>query len=134
MSTLSMSSVSLLVGATALGAGVSWLVTALRYRSRLLTLAGQFDQAERARVKAQELAVQARQQVETLQQALSEAKRDGAIQSASASARAAAAAAAIEEAKAAKVKARAELMRQLDTADAPDRSSHGFADTQPFGR
>lgn len=132
MSTLSMSSVSLLAGAAALGAGVSWLVTALRYRSQLLTLAGQFDQAERARVKAQELAVQARQQVETLQQALSEAKRDGAIQSAAASARTAAAAA--EAAKAAKEKARAELIRQLDTAGTSDRSSHGFADTQPFGR
>jgi hypothetical protein len=132
MSTLSMSSVSLIVGAAALGAGVSWLVTALRYRDQLLTLAGQFDQAERARINAQELAVQARQQVEALQKALSEAKRDGTIQSAAASARAAAAAA--EQAKAAKEKARVELSRQLDHSDAAERSSHGFADTQPFGR
>ena len=73
--------------------------------------------------------MQSRQQVETLQQALSEAKRDGVIQNAASSARAEAAAALA--AKAAKEKARAELMAQLEAADADERP-HGFADTQPL--
>ena len=131
MATLSLSSAFLVVAATAAGGGVAWLATALHFRTKLAEMAGQFELAERAKLKAQELAVQSRQQVEALQQALSEAKRDGVIQSAASSARAAAAAA--EAAKAAQAKARAELLRQLETADKDERA-HGFADTQPFSK
>jgi hypothetical protein len=130
MATPTLSSIALLIGAAAAGAALDWLGTALHYRAKLLNLAGQFDQSERARQKAQDLALQSRQQVESLQQALSDAKRDGVIQSAAASARAAATAA--EAAKAAQAKARAELIRQLDRADTADASAHGFADTQPL--
>jgi ribosomal protein L12E/L44/L45/RPP1/RPP2 len=129
MATLSLSSALFVVASTAAGGGVAWLATALHFRTKLAEIAAQFELAERAKLKAQELAVQSRQQVEALQQALSEVKRDGVIQNAASSARAAAAAA--EAAKAAQAKARAELMRQLETADKDERS-HGFADTQPF--
>jgi hypothetical protein len=127
--TLSLSTALFVVAATAAGGGVAWLATALHFRTRLAELGAQFELAERAKMKAQELALQARQQVESLQQALSEAKRDGVIQNAASSARTAAAAA--EAAKAAKAKARAELMRQLETEDKNERA-HGFADTQPL--
>ena len=130
MSTLSLSSALFVVASTAGGAGVAWLGASLHYRGKLSEASAQLEQAERAKQKAQELAVQSRQQVEALQQALSEAKRDGVIQSAAASARAEAAAALA--AKAAKEKARADLMVQLEAADANDRPAHGFADTQPL--
>jgi uncharacterized membrane protein len=127
MSTLSMSSALLVVACTAGGAGMAWVATTMHFRLKMATLGAQCEQAERAKARAQELAIQSRQQVEQLQQALSEAKRDGAISGAAQSARASAAAAA-----AAKAKARAELMRQLETSDTSDRSAHGFADTQPL--
>ena len=130
MSTLSLSSALFVVAATAAGGGVAWLAASLHYRTKLALASAQLEQAERAKQKAQELAVQSRQQVESLQQALSEAKRDGVIQSAAASARAEAAAAAA--AKAAQEKARADLVAQLDAADSGDRRAHGFADTQPM--
>lgn len=130
MSTLSLSSALFVVGATAAGAAVAWLGAALHYRTKLAVAGAQLEQAERAKQKAQELAVQSRQQVESLQQALSEAKRDGVIQSAAASARAEAAAAAA--AKAAQQKARTELVAQLDASDDNGRPAHGFADTQPM--
>ena len=128
MSTLSLSSALFVVAATAASGGVAWLATALHYRTRLAEQGVQLQHAEQAKQKAQELALQARAQVESLQQALSEAKRDGAIHNAAQSARTAAAAAAAAEA--AKAKARAELLRQLE--DKPERSAHGFADTQPL--
>lgn len=128
MSTLSLSSALLVVAATGACGAVAWLATALHYRTKLAEIGALFEQAERAKQKAQELAVQSRQQVETLQQALSEAKRDGAIQGAASSAKAAAAAAA-----AAQAKAKAELVRQLETADNDERA-HGFADTRPLSR
>jgi len=128
MSTLSLSSALFVVAATAAGGAVGWLATALHYRGRLADTLGQLEHAERAKQKAQELALQSRQQVESLQQALSEAKRDGVIQNAAASARAQAAAA--EAARVAQEKARAELVAQLDGA--PERPAHGFADTQPM--
>lgn len=129
MSTLSLSSALFVVGATAVGGGVAWLATALHYRTKLAEQSLQLQHAEQSKQKAQELALQARAQVESLQQALSEAKRDGAIHNAASSARAAAAAA-----EAAKAKARAEMLRQLEEADEKgQRSSHGFADTQPLG-
>lgn len=132
MSTLSLSSALFVVGATAVGGGVAWLATALHYRTKLAEQGVQLQHAEQSKQKAQELALQARAQVESLQQALSEAKRDGAIHNAATSARAVAAAAAAAEA--AKAKARADLMRQLEeTDDKNQRSSHGFADTQPLG-
>ena len=130
MSTLSLSSALFVVAATAGGAGVAWLAAALHYRTKLAEAGAQLEQAERAKQKAQELAVQTRQQVETLQQALSEAKREGVINNAAASARAEAAAA--QAAKAAKEKARAALMAQLEATEANDRPAHGFADTQPL--
>jgi len=130
MSTLSLSSALFVVAATAGGAGVAWLATSLHYRGKMAEFGAQFEQAERAKHKAQELAVQSRQQVEALQQALSEAKRDGVIQNAAASARAEAAAA--QAAKVAKEKARAALVAQLDAADTSERPAHGFADTQPM--
>jgi hypothetical protein len=130
MSTLSLSSALFVVASTAGGAGVAWLGASLHYRTKLAESSGQLEQAERAKQKAQELAVQSRQQVEQLQQALSEAKRDGVIHNAAASARAEAVAA--QAAKVAKQKARAELMARLDAADADDRPTHGFADTQPL--
>jgi hypothetical protein len=130
MSTLSLSSALFVVAATASTGAVAWLATALHYRTKLAVAAAQLEQAERAKQKAQELAVQSRQQVEALQQALSEAKRDGVIQSAAASARAQAAAA--QAAKAAQEKARADLKAQLDASDANERPAHGFADTQPM--
>jgi hypothetical protein len=129
MSTLTLSSALFVVAATGAGGGVAWLATALHYRTKLAQQSLQLQSADQAKAKAQELALQARQQVESLQQALSEAKRDGAIHNAASSARAAAAAA-----EAAKVKARAELVRQLEeTESKSSRSSHGFADTQPLG-
>jgi hypothetical protein len=128
MSTLSLSSALFVVVATAGGSGVAWLATALHYRTKLAERTVQLQHAEQAKQKAQELSLQARQQVESLQQALSEAKRDGAIHNAAGSARAAAAAA-----EAAKVKARADLLRQLDAEEKTERSAHGFADTQPLG-
>jgi hypothetical protein len=127
MSTLSLSSVLFSLAATAGGSGVAWLATALHYRTKLAERTVQLHSAEQAKQKAQELALQARQQVETLQQALSEAKRDGAIHNAASSARAAAAAA-----EAAKLKARAELLRKLEAEEKPERPAHGFADTQPL--
>ena len=130
MSTLSLSSALFVVAATAGGGGVAWLAASLHYRTKLALAGAQLEQAERAKQKAQELAIQSRQQVEALQQALSEAKRDGVIQSAAASARAEAAAAAA--AKAAQEKARKDLVAQLDAADGDDRPAHGFADTQPM--
>ncbi len=128
MSTLSLSTALFVVTATAAGGGVAWLATALHYRTKLAERGVQLQNAEQAKQKAQELALQSRHQVETLQQALSEAKRDGAIQNAAQSARTAAAAAA----EAAKAKARAELMRQLEADEKAERA-HGFADTQPLG-
>jgi len=130
MSTLSLSSALFVVAATAGGGAVGWLATALHYRAKLAETGALLEHAERSKQRAGELALQARQQVEALQQALSEAKRDGVIQSAAAAARAQAAAA--EAAKAAKEKARAELTAQLDAADSRDRPAHGFADTQPM--
>lgn len=129
MSTLSLSSALFTLAATAGAGGVAWLATALHYRTKLAQQSLQLQNADQAKQKAQELALQARQQVESLQQALSEAKRDGAIQSAAQSARAAAAAAAAE----AKAKARADLMRQLDAEEDKNPRAHGFADTQPMG-
>jgi hypothetical protein len=128
MSTLSLSSALFVVVATAGGSGVAWLATALHYRTKLAERTVQLQNAEQAKQKAQELALQARQQVESLQQTLSEAKRDGAIHNAASSARAAAVAA-----EAAKVKARADLFRQLEADEKTERSAHGFADTQPLG-
>ena len=128
MSTLSLSSALFVVAATAGGSGVAWLAAALHYRTKLAERTVQLQHAEQAKQKAQELALQARQQVESLQHALSEAKRDGAIHTAANSARAAAAAA-----EAAKAKARADLMRQLDVEERSERSANGFADTQPLG-
>ena len=131
MSTLSLSSALFVVAATAGGGAVAWLGAALHYRTKLAESSNQLEQAERAKQKAQELAVQSRQQVESLQQALSEAKRDGVIHNAASSARAEAAAA--QAAKVAKEKARVELMARLDAADdSDDRPAHGFADTQPL--
>jgi hypothetical protein len=133
MSTLSLSSALFVVAATAGGGGVAWLATALHYRTKLAELGAQFEQADRAKQKAQELAMQSRQQVEGLQQSLSEAKRDGVIHNAAASARAEAVA--VQAAKAAREKARASLIAELDAADAVDaaeRPTHGFADTQPL--
>jgi hypothetical protein len=128
MSTLSLSSALFVVAATAGAGGVAWLATALHYRTKVAERTVQLQHAEQAKHKAQELALQARQQVESLQQALSEAKRDGAIHNAASSARAAAVAA-----EAAKAKARADLMRQLEVEEKAERSAHGFADTQPLG-
>ena len=88
MSTLSLSSALFVVASTAGGAAVAWLGTSLHYRGKVSETRAQLEQAERAKQKAQELAVQSRQQVESLQQALSEAKRDGVIQNAASSARA----------------------------------------------
>jgi len=130
MSTLSLSSALFVVAATAGGAGVAWVAASLHYRTKLSESGAQLEQAERSKQKAQELAVQSRAQVEALQQALSEAKRDGVIQNAASSARAEAAA--LAAAKAARERARAELVAQLDSADANERPAHGFADTQPM--
>jgi hypothetical protein len=130
MSTLSLSSALFTLAATAGAGGVAWLATALHYRTKLAEQSLQLQTAEQAKQKAQELALQARQQVESLQQALSEAKRDGAIHNAANSARAVAAAAA---AQATKAKARVELLRQLDADEAKKERAHGFADTQPLG-
>jgi hypothetical protein len=130
MSTLSLSSALFTLAATAGGSGVAWLATALHYRTKLAERTVQLHAAEQAKQKAQELALQARAQVESLQQALSEAKRDGVVHNAAQSARVAAAAAA--EAAKAKAKARADLMRQLEQDDKAERA-HGFADTQPLG-
>jgi enoyl-CoA hydratase/carnithine racemase len=128
MSTLSMSSALLVVACTAGGAGVSWLATAMHFRLKLAAIGSQFELAERAKANAQELAKQSRQQVEQLQKALSEAKRDSAIDAAAQSARRVSAAAAAEKAR-----VRAEVLRQLEAADASnDLAAHGFADTQPL--
>ena len=131
MSTLSLSSALFTLAATAGAGGVAWLATALHYRTKLAEQSLQLQTAEQAKQKAQELALQARQQVESLQQALSEAKRDGAIHNAASSARAVASAAAA--AQATKAKARVELLRQLDADEAKKERAHGFADTQPLG-
>jgi len=131
MSTLSLSSALFTLAATAGAGGVAWLATALHYRTKLAEQSLRLQTADQAKQKAQELALQARQQVESLQQALSEAKRDGAIHNAAHSARAVAAAAAAAET--AKAKARVELLRQLDADEAKNERAHGFADTQPLG-
>ena len=118
MSTLSLSSALFVVAATVGGGAVAWLGASLHYRTKLAESSNQLEQAERAKQKAQELAVQSRQQVESLQQALSEAKRDGVIQNAASSARAEQRP--HEAAKAAQLKARAELLAQLErTATTP---------------
>jgi hypothetical protein len=130
MSTLSMSSTLVGLACAGVATALTWLFTTVRYRAMLATVAARVEQAERAKQKAQELAIQSRQQVEALQQALSEAKRDGVIQTAAVSARAATEAA--EAAKVAKAKARAELLRQLDSADTKDGAAQGFPDTQPL--
>jgi F0F1-type ATP synthase membrane subunit b/b' len=130
MSSLTLTSVLLVFAATIAGAVIALFPAIYYYRSQIAHLNDRLDHIEKAKVKANELLLLARQQTEALQQELSTAKRDGAIQTAAASARAAMAA---EQAKAAKEKAKADLIRNLDANDTTERSAMGFADTQPMG-
>jgi F0F1-type ATP synthase membrane subunit b/b' len=123
-------SIVLIVFAAIVGGAVLALLAAMTYfRAQIGQLNSRMDRSESAKAKANEMLLQARAQVEVLQQELIEAKRNGAIQAASASARASVSAA---EAKAAKDKAKADLVRQLDANERPDQVAQGFADTQPM--
>jgi F0F1-type ATP synthase membrane subunit b/b' len=124
-------SIVLIVFAAIVGGAVLALLAAMTYfRAQIGQLNSRMDRSESAKAKANEMLLQARAQVEVLQQDLIDARRNGVIQAASASARASAASAA--EAKAAKDKAKADLVRQLDANDRPDKVAQGFADTQPM--
>lgn len=127
MSTLS---IVLLVITAAVGGAALALVPALMiFRGQLAQLSGRVDQAERAKVQAHQYLLEARAQVEALQQEVADARRNGAVQAAAASARAAAAAA---EADAARQRAKVELLRQLESNDQKAPAASGFADTQPM--
>jgi septal ring factor EnvC (AmiA/AmiB activator) len=130
MSSLTLTTVLLVFAATIVGAGIALFPAIYYYRAQIAHLNDRLDHSEKAKVKANELLLLARQQTEALQQELSTAKRDGAIQSAAATARATMAA---EQAKVAREKAKADLIRSLDANDPSDRSAMGFADTQPMG-
>jgi flagellar motor protein MotB len=124
MSTLSLTSVLLVFAATIAGAGIALFPAIYYYRSQVAHLNDRLDHIEKAKVKANELLLLARQQTEVLQQELTAAKRDGAIQTAASSAKAAAAAARAENL--------ADLTRKLDSSDDSHKVAIGFADTQPM--
>lgn len=124
MSTLSLTSVLLVFAATIAGAGIALFPAIYYYRSQIAHLYDRLDHIEKAKVKAHELLLLARQQTEALQQELTAAKRDGAIHTAASSAKAAAAAARAE--------ILADLTRKLDSADDSHKVAIGFADTQPM--
>ncbi|MFO1217494.1 MAG: hypothetical protein U1E89_03815 [Burkholderiaceae bacterium] len=129
---MSLSLVLTIIGAIAVGALLALVPTVIYFRRQLLRLTERAQLNERGKVKAHELLLEARAQVEALQKELIEAKRNGVVQAASASARAAAAAA---EAEAARERAKAELVRQLEANDRINEShaASEFADTQPLG-
>lgn len=129
---MSTSIVLIVIGAVIGGALLALLPTMVHFKSQLGQLNERVNQNERAKVKANELLLEARAQVEALQKELLETRRNGVVHAASASAKAAAAAA---EAEAARQRAKAELVRQLE---ANERNNEGhaaseFADTQPLG-
>lgn len=128
MSSLSM--VLIAFGAVVGGALLGMLPTMMYFRGQLAQLNERLHQNERAKVKANELFLEARAQVEALQKELIESRRNGVVQAASASARAAAAAA---EAQAARERAKADLIRQLAANEADNHAPSEFADTQPMG-
>ena len=125
MSSLSLTSVLLVFAATIAGAGIALFPAIYYYRSQIAHLNDRLDHVEKAKLKANELLLATRQQTEALQQELTAAKRDGALQTAAVSAKAAAAAAARAETL-------AELNRKLESADDAHMVSIGFADTQPM--
>ncbi len=84
-------SIVLIVFAAIVGGAVLALLAAMTYfRAQIGQLNSRMDRSESAKAKANEMLLQARAQVEALQQELIDAKRNGAIQAASASARASA--------------------------------------------
>ncbi len=126
----SLITVLIVFAAVVAGAVLALLPTMAHFRREMALLNGRMDQSEQARVRANTQLLEARAQVESLQQELIDSKRNGAVQAASASSRAAAAAA---EAKAAQVRAKADLMQQLEANDKSSQTPSGFADTQPMG-
>lgn len=112
------------------GAALALLPTVAHFRREIALLNNRMDQSEHARVKANTQLLEARAQVESLQQELIDSKRHGVVNAASASAKAAAAAA---EAKVKQERAKAELIRELEANDKSSQSPSGFADTQPMG-
>lgn len=129
---MSTSIVLIVIGAVISGALLALLPTMVHFKGQLAQLNDRVSQNERAKVKANELLIEARAQVEALQKELMDTRRNGVVNAASASAKAAAAAA---EAEAARQRAKAELVRQLE-ANERNNESHAaseFADTQPLG-
>lgn len=129
---MSMSIVLIVIGAVIGGALLALVPTMVHFKNQLAQLNDRVNQNERAKVKANELLIEARAQVEALQKDLMDARRHGVVNAASASAKAAAAAA---EAEAARQRARAELVRQLEANDRSNENhaASEFADTQPLG-
>jgi septal ring factor EnvC (AmiA/AmiB activator) len=122
--------VLIVFAAVVTGAALALLPAMAHFRREIALLNGRLDQSEQARVKANTQLLEARTQVESLQQELIDSKRHGVVQAASASAKVAAAAV---EAKAKQERAKADLMRQLEANDKSSQSPSGFADTQPMG-
>ena len=129
---MSWSLVVVVLGAVVGGALLAFVPTVLHFRGQLALLSDRLNQNERAKVKANELLIEARAQVESLQKELIDFRRNRIVQAASASSRAAAAAA---EAEAARVRAKAELVRQLEANEraSENHTASEFADTQPLG-
>lgn len=125
----SLSTALFIAGAAIGGAALALLPAMLYFRGQIDRLAGRVDQTERAKQQANQHLLEARAQLESLQQELAEARRQNIVQAAGASARAAAAAA---EADAARQRAKAELLRQLEANDKKAPAASGFADTQPM--
>lgn len=124
MSSLSFATVLFAFAALVVGAALAWFPTFAYFRSQIRHLNDRMDYNEKSKVKANEMLLHARKQVETLQQDLSDAKRNGAIETAAASARASVAAARAER--------MAEMARQLDNAPTTAKAAAEFADTMPM--
>lgn len=124
MSSLSLTSVLLVFAAAIAGAGIALFPAIYFYRVQIAHLNDRLGHVEKSKEKANELLLLARQQTESLQQELSTAKRDGAIQTAAASAKAAAAVARAE--------AMVDLAHKLESADSSHKVAVAFADTQPM--
>lgn len=114
----------------AIGAGHWW------HRRRVTELLTQMSRLDRARQNSEQMAQQARRQIEQLQKDLATQRQAvaDATKERRRAATAATAAAGAASAAATTVAARAALERMLDGAAAPLRPANGFVDTQPMSR
>ncbi len=85
----SLITVLIVFAAVVAGAVLALLPAMAHFRREMALLNGRMDQSEQARVRANSQLLEARAQVESLQQELIDSKRNGAVQAASASSRAA---------------------------------------------